>query len=292
MNQREVGKTSITALSRNRHPNKMSFCRAAFYPLLGTDSRSDPITRDILRAVSLFVPPVTEFHGKPEHHRNIRPVSFEATYQSSTQESNNTLALTHISKGLREKGTERQPHLVLFFAHQTQNQSHIPDVIGALYAAAPKEKKEKEPDILGKPVSSELGLLGFGPPQLLFQLQPMPRIFRLKDADKFSSREMKKSRFQDVAAKYWIGHPQESEHGLEIDPTTNQVTFVLNQANQYQNMYDDVLHIDKQRELSGENPSDGIRESLTVSQAFIYRVDGGDEFDPWSSNKDGVIRRI
>lgn len=207
--------------------------------------------------------------------------------------SNNTLALTNIIKGLREKGTESRPRLVLFFAHQTQNQSHIPDVIDALYAAIPKEKKEKEPDMPGKPVNSELGLLEVSPPQLLFQLQPTPRIFGLKDADKSSSWEMKKGSFDDVAARYWIGDPpQETEIGLEIDPTTNQVTLVLNQANQDQNMYNYVLQIDKQSEVSGENPSDGSRESFTVSQASIYRVDGGDEFDPWSSNKDGVIRRI
>lgn len=104
---------------------------------------------------------------------------------------------------------------------------------------------------------------------------------------------MKKGSFDDVAARYWIGDPpQETEIGLEIDPTTNQVTLVLNQANQDQNMYNYVLQIDKQSEVSGENPSDGSRESFTVSQASIYRVDGGDEFDPWSSNKDGVIREF
>jgi hypothetical protein len=108
----------------------------------------------------------------------------------------------------------------------------------------------------------------------------------------YSSREMRTSHFHEVAAKSWVGDPQVSEIGLEIDPTTNQVTFVLNQANQDQNMYNDILQIDKQSEVLGENPSDGIRESFTVSQASIYRVDGGDVFDPWSSNKDGVIRRI
>lgn len=241
------------------------------------------------------MPPVTEFHGKPELHRNIRPVSFEATYQSSTQESNNTLALTHIIKGLTEKGTDHRPHLVLFLGGQTQNQSPIPDVLGALYAATPKKDANREQDMPDKAGSSELGLPEVGPPQLLFQLQPTPRMFRLKEVDKISqssSNGMTKSHVPDMAAKFWMGDHLESEIGLEIDPATNQVAFVLNEANQGQDMYNDVLQSDERSEVSGENPSEGIRESFAVSQVAVYRVDGGDEFDPWPANKDGVIRRI
>ncbi|KAJ6085098.1 hypothetical protein N7499_004727 [Penicillium canescens] len=264
-------------------------------PVLGTESLPDSTISDILRAVSLFVPPGTEFHGKPERARNLRPVSFETIYQSSTQESSHSLALTHIIQGITEKGNEHRPHLLLFLGDQSLGQSHTPEVIGAFYPATLKKKSDREQDMPEKPGNYEPGLPEVGPPQLLFQLHTIPRIFRFKKADEISqpsSHGTAKSHVHNLAAKYWIGDPEESEIGLEIDPATSQATFVLNQVNQGQGIYKDVLQIDKNSETSGEKLSEGIMESFTVSRVAVYRVDGGDEFDPWSSSKDGVIRRI
>jgi hypothetical protein len=240
------------------------------------------------------VPPVTEFHGKPELARNLRPVSFETIYQSSTQESSHSLALTHIIQGITEKGNEHRPHLLLFLGDQSLGQNHTHEVIGAFYPATLKKNSDKEQDMPEKPGNSEPGLPEVGPPQL-FQLQTNPRIFRFKKADEASqpsSYGMAKSHVHNLAAKYWIGNPEESGIGLEIDPATSQAMFVLNQVNQGQGIIKDVLQDDKNSETLGEKPSEGIMESFTVSRVAVYRVDGGDEFDPWLSNKDGVIRRI
>ncbi|KAJ6138243.1 hypothetical protein N7471_004729 [Penicillium samsonianum] len=245
--------------------------------------------------MSLFVPPGTQFHGKPEFHRKLRPISFETTYKSSTQESIPNLDLTHLMKGLGDRGSEHRPHLVLFLGDQTQRQGHVPDVIGALCAATPKEESGQQQDISEKTGNSRPSHPQVGPPQLLFQLQPNLRIFRLKEANTAShssSNGTTKGHVHDMAGKSWIGDSKASGIGLEIDPTTSQMMFVLNQVNQDRNIYNDVLQIDKNSEISGEKLSENIREGFRGSEVVVYRVDGGDEFDPWLANKDGVIRRI
>lgn len=252
---------------------------------------------DILRAVSLFLPPVKEFHGKPELARKIRPVSFETIYQSSTQESNDSLALTHIIQSITEESYERRPHLLLFLADQTQNLSHIPEIMGAFYPATPKKKAAKEEDMCEKTGKPEVVHLQVGLPQLLFQLQPNLRLFRLDEAENTSPPSVHGSAegyVDNLAAKYWIGDLEESEVGLRIDPVTRQATFVLNQvaANRCRTIYKDVLRINENCEASGEKMDDGIRASFTVTQVAVYRVYGGDEFDPWEANADGVIRQI
>ncbi|KAJ5742160.1 hypothetical protein N7533_011569 [Penicillium manginii] len=244
------------------------------------ESHPDSTIRDILRAVSFFVPPVTEFHGKPELHRDIRPVSFEETYQSSMRDSNNALALPQIIKGLTEKSTDHRPHLVLFLGDKAQSHSYIPGIMGALYAAAPKREGNGEQDVSEMAKNFEPV-----PLQLLFQLQPNTRMFRLKEGNSVPRslpKEMAQSHAQDTAAKYWMGDHQESEVGLQIDPTRNRVAFVLNDhgANQSEFTYNDVLQGKGRSETLGQNQGEVIRESFTVSQVVVYRVDGGDKFEP------------
>jgi hypothetical protein len=110
-------------------------------------------------------------------------------------------------------------------------------------------------------------------------------MFRLKEGNSVPRslpKEMAQSHAQDTAAKYWMGDHQESEVGLQIDPTRNRVAFVLNDhgANQSEFTYNDVLQGKGRSETLGQNQGEVIRESFTVSQVVVYRVDGGDKFEP------------
>ncbi|CAL5869912.1 uncharacterized protein PFLUO_LOCUS4145 [Penicillium psychrofluorescens] len=169
--------------------------------------------------------------------------------------------------------------------------------MGAFYPATPKKKAAKEEDMCEKTGKPEVVHLQVGLPQLLFQLQPNLRLFRLDEAENTSPPSVHGSAegyVDNLAAKYWIGDLEESEVGLRIDPVTRQATFVLNQvaANRCRTIYKDVLRINENCEASGEKMDDGIRASFTVTQVAVYRVYGGDEFDPWEANADGVIRQI
>lgn len=251
---------------------------------LGRESLSNSTISDVLRAVLLFVPPATEFHGKPEHARKPRPGSFTTTYQSSANESSFSSALLHFVKSLAEKDEELQSHLFLFLGDQTPDHSHIPELMGVLFAPTSEEKKAHyRQRKSGEPKHSKPGLPEIGPPQLFFQLQPNLRIFRLKETDGSSRRSSSgivKSPVHSSDAKYWVGDPGESEISLKLDPNTNQATLLRNQVSQDQSMYKDVLQIDHHNKGSDEKLGESISESFTISQVAIYALDGGDEFEP------------
>ena len=251
---------------------------------LGRESLPNSTISDVLRAVSLFVPPATEFHGKREDERKTRPGSFTTIYQSSEKESSFSSALLHFINSLAEKGDELQSHLFLFLGDQTLDHSHIPELMGVLFAPTPEEQKAHyQQRKSGEPKNLKPSLPEVGPPQLFFQLQPNLRMFRLKEtesASRSSSSGIVKSPVHSSDAKYWIGDPGESEISLKLDPNTNQATLLRNRVSQDQSMYKDVLQIDHHNKGSDEKLGESISESFTISQVGIYALDGGDEFEP------------
>lgn len=230
------------------------------------------------------MPPATEFHGKREDERKTRPGSFTTIYQSSEKESSFSSALLHFINSLAEKGDELQSHLFLFLGDQTLDHSHIPELMGVLFAPTPEEQKAHyQQRKSGEPKNLKPSLPEVGPPQLFFQLQPNLRMFRLKEtesASRSSSSGIVKSPVHSSDAKYWIGDPGESEISLKLDPNTNQATLLRNRVSQDQSMYKDVLQIDHHNKGSDEKLGESISESFTISQVGIYALDGGDEFEP------------
>lgn len=213
------------------------------------------------------------------------------------KDSSDGLTLARIIESVADRGYEHHPHLLLFFEDETQSRSRFQGAIGAYYSATANQKTSEEGDTSGKTEISNNIAPRLSLPQTLFQLQPDFSLFRLEKAENFSQSSL--NRLSDMhknisPSEYWIGGLEKSEVGLKIDPVSKRATFMVNQvaANQNQAMYKDVIKYVNNKEDLGDDESEGIRASFTVGHVGIYRVDGGDEFKPWKSNEDGVIRRI
>lgn len=237
----------------------------------GAESPPNSTLSDILRAVSLFVPPY-EAHKKSELARKFRPFSFENLCRSSTQESNDSLARNHIVQSVAQEDPDHRPRLLLFVGDQAQ--SRIPEVIGAFFSSISETMSTKY-----QGVSEETGEYNLGLPQLLFQLQPSFRLLRLKGAGNTRSpaHETTTGHVDNSDAQYWIGD-RESKVGLKVDTVTRQVTYVQNTAtaDKSRNLYDEVFWNNENGDVSGEKQDEGIGTSFAVTQIAVYRVEGGE----------------
>ncbi|KAJ5818249.1 hypothetical protein N7474_003840 [Penicillium riverlandense] len=241
----------------------------------GTESLPDSTMSDILRSVSLFVPPY-EAHGKRELAQRFRPFSFRTIYQSSAQELDDSVALTHIIQSIAERDSDHRPHLLLFLGDQAQSQ--LPEVMGAFFPGTSRRQSTEEEDI-----SKKTGEFKLGPPQLLFQLQPSFRVHRWNGADRISrplAYGSMTGNLKDLAAHYWIGDLDGSKVGLEIDPVTRQAKLVQNKAAAADwsgGGYEDAIRNNENSEASSEKSNEGTEAGFTVTHICVYRIEGGDD---------------
>lgn len=229
---------------------------------------------DILRAVSLFVPPY-ESHNGPELNRGLRPFTFETVYESSARESNEYLTLPHILQTVGKRISGGQDGLLLFIGDQGQDR--IPEVMGAFVPIVVKITGARGGD---QPIKA--GDCKFGLPKLLFHFQSSIRLFRSDRSGSLArvpADEFTVGHVDDPATSYWIGDPNTSQTGFRIDPDARQITFMhtINAADQRQEVYGEVFGATENSKNSGEKWDEGVRSSFTVTRIAIYRAEGGEE---------------
>ncbi|KAJ5612724.1 hypothetical protein N7510_005918 [Penicillium lagena] len=244
----------------------------------GTASQPNSTTSDILRAVSLFVPPY-EAHKKSEIARKFRPFSFEEICEPSTQRSNDNLSRNHIIQRVAQEETDHRPRLLLFVGDQ--DQSRIPEVTGALFSRTSGTMSTKN-----QAIPEETGERSLDLPQLLFQLQPSFRLIQLNKAGNTRppAHESTTGHVDNLGAQYWIGD-RESKVGLRVDTVTSQVTYLQNTAtaDKSRNLYDEVFW--NNENVSGKKQDEGIEKSFAVTQIAVYRVEDGEAI---ASDKRGI----
>ena len=211
--------------------------------------------------MSLIIPPY-EAHRGINLRREIEPITFQTSYDSSKQESLDSLSLEHIIQHLTHDDHLQTSHLVLVLGTQPHNMA--PVIVGAFF---PKATSNATPEDKKLHDSEELK---FPHPEALFELQPTFTLFRrhrqntTTDGDKSTTAHV-----NSLAQPYWIGNPNV---GLSIDPVTKEGIFMRPTTGAPDN--NDVL-FEELVVCHGNNDKGDRTTKFTVTKTVIFKVNGG-----------------
>ncbi|PWY81708.1 hypothetical protein BO94DRAFT_496071 [Aspergillus sclerotioniger CBS 115572] len=245
--------------------------KPADIPAIGAELSPDSSMDNILRAVSLLIPPY-EAPRRVWAGREIDPVTFDASYHSPNQESLNSLSVKHIIQHITNDEHLQASHLVLILG----TRSHImaPVVVGAFF---PKTASSTITEDEKRDTPGELKLPH---PDVLFQLQPTFTVLRRSGQNTSISDEARVADVDSPAHPYWIGSTLQSNGGLKIDPVTREGIFMrptIGAPDQDTGLFEETA--------SGNENDDDVDRStkFTVTDLVIFRVNGGPKQKYWQT---------